>query len=364
MKKIILFIDNLGSGGAQRQVTNIALILKKANYDVSILVYYDIPFYKPILDEAKIPVVLLESKSNLSRILKVRKYINNTNADAVIAFMETPCFIACLSKIFSKGWKLITTERSAKRSTFVSRKNKFYNIFERFSNAKVANSLNAIEMWKKYYPAYSDKYSVIYNHVLIPDEYLNTKHKYLSNGKLKMTVAASYQELKNPLGLIEAVNLLTEKAKSKLEINWYGRIDVSNNNTDIYDKAVEMVKRYGLEEIIHLHDETTEIYRIMSESDVVGLFSRVEGLPNTICEAMAIGRPIIMSEVSDYNVLVSNNGFLCNPNSVESIKNALANIISLSSNELLKMGNASKDIADKLFSEEVVGSAWMELIER
>lgn len=102
----------------------------------------------------------------------------------------------------------------------------------------------------------------------------------------------------------------------------------------------------------------------MSESDVVGLFSRVEGLPNTICEAMAIGRPIIMSEVSDYNVLVSNNGFLCNPNSVESIKNALANIISLSSNELLKMGNASKDIADKLFSEEVVGSAWMELIER
>ena len=51
MKKIILFTDNLGSGGAQRQVANVAVLLKKARYDVSVLVYQDNPFYKHILDD-------------------------------------------------------------------------------------------------------------------------------------------------------------------------------------------------------------------------------------------------------------------------------------------------------------------------
>ena len=48
MKKVILFTDNLGSGGAQRQVANVAVLLKKAGYDVSVLVYQDVPFYKHI----------------------------------------------------------------------------------------------------------------------------------------------------------------------------------------------------------------------------------------------------------------------------------------------------------------------------
>lgn len=222
MKKIILFIDSLGSGGAQRQVVNVALLLKKAGYDVSVLVYYDMPFYKPMLDKNNIPVTLLETKSSISRMLGIRKYLNNSGADVVIAFLETPCFIAGFSKMGHKRWRLITTERSAKMSTFTSRKNKIFNLFERFSDAKVGNSHNAINMWKKYYPQYNDKYSVIYNHVLVPDEYVSYEHEYRACGKVHLAVAASYQGLKNPLAVIEAVNMLSDEQKEKLIINWYG----------------------------------------------------------------------------------------------------------------------------------------------
>ncbi|MBR2022006.1 MAG: glycosyltransferase family 1 protein, partial [Clostridia bacterium] len=78
MKKVILFTDNLGSGGAQRQVTNVAVLLKKAGYDVSVLVYQDIPFYKPLLDENDVPVVFVESKGTASRMLGIRKYLNKS----------------------------------------------------------------------------------------------------------------------------------------------------------------------------------------------------------------------------------------------------------------------------------------------
>lgn len=364
MKKIILFIDNLGSGGAQRQIVNLAVLLKKAGYDASVLVYQDFPFYKHILDENSIPVNLLVSKKYVSRMLNVRKYLNNSCADVVIAFLETPGFIACFSKIFGKKWKLITNELSAKESTFTSRKNKFFNVFERFSDAKICNSKNAMKMWEKYYPEYSDKYSVIYNPVMMPDSFVGSNRDYLSDSKIKLTVAASYQKLKNPLRVIEAANLLSDEQKSKLEINWYGKAEVTTGNTFVYDKAVRMIKEYGLEDCIHLNQETNEIYSIMQSSDAVGLFSTVEGLPNTICEAMTIGRPVVMSRVSDYDVLVTDNGYLCDPESVESIKDALVKLIETPKEELERMGNSSKEKAKELFSSEAIAKQWIQIIER
>lgn len=362
-RKIILFVDNLGSGGAQRQVVNIAILFKSSGYDVRVLVYQDIPFYKPLLEKEGIEVDCVQSDSNISRIVRVRHYLIKSGADAVIAFMETPCFIACLSKIGQKKWKLITTERSAKLSTFLSRRNRFFNIFERFSDAKVGNSENAMGMWRKYYPQYSNKYLVIYNKITIPAEYVDKHKVYLSSGKLQIIVAASYQELKNPIRVIEALKLLSKDNRGRLLINWYGRSEITFGNTEIYDKAKELIEKYNLTNCIRLHEETDEIYRLMSESDVVGLFSTVEGLPNTICEAMTIGRPIIMSRVSDYSILVSDNGVLCDPENVNSIKNALEQMLSFSADELKTMGKLSREHAKALFSEEEITKKWLDVIK-
>ena len=364
MKKVILFTDNLGSGGAQRQVANVAVLLKKAGYDVSVLVYQDIPFYKHVLDDNGVPLVLVELKGTVSRMLGIRKYLKKSGADVVIAFLAVPCFVACFSKIGHKKWKLITTERSAKITTFTARKFRFFNKFERFADAKVGNSWNAIKMWQKYYPQYNDKYSVIYNHIRVPDEFCNTEHEYLKDGKIKLTVAASFQTLKNPINVIKAFNLLPDEYKSKLEINWYGKQEVTKGNTEVYDNAKILIKKYRLEECVYLHDETNEIYRIMSESDAVGLFSTVEGLPNTICEAMTIGRPVVMSKVSDYDVLVTDNGYLCDPENVESIKESLEKLIETPKQELERMGNASKEKAKELFSGEAITKQWIEIVER
>lgn len=360
--KIVLFIDNLGSGGAQRQVVNVATLFKHSGYNVRVLVYQDIPFYKPMLEKEGINVDLVEARSKISRIIKARHYLIKSGANVVIAFMETPCFIACLSKIGHKKWKLITTERSAKLSTFLSRRNRFYNVFERFSDAKVGNSENAMNMWRKYYPQYSDKYSVIYNQVAVPAEFIDVHKEYLSSGKLQIIVAASYQEIKNPIRVIEAVNLLSKENKEKLYINWYGRKEVTLGNKEIYDKSKRLIDEYNISNCICLHDETDEIYSLMSQSDVVGLFSTVEGLPNTICEAMTIGRPIIMSRVSDFSTLVSGNGILCDPEDIKSIKGALEEMLSFSADELKIMGKRSRERSETLFAKEKIRKKWLDII--
>lgn len=361
MKKITLFIDNLGSGGAQRQIVNLAVLLKQKGYDVSLLVYADVPFYKPLLDQQEIPVNLRTSRSIIGRIYRIRKYLRSTKQDVVIAFLETPGFLACLSKIGGARWKLITSERSAKESTFTNRKNRIYNRFERFSDAKVCNSVNALNLWKKHYPQYSDRYCVIYNPVMIPERYLSAET--IQADKRSIVVAASYQELKNPLGVIEALRKLDVSDRERIEIDWYGQTEVTTGNSEIYQEACRRVKVYGLEQSIHLHPATDQIYQHMSESTAVGLFSKVEGLPNTICEAMMLGKPITMSKVSDYNTLVDGNGFLCDPNSYDSICNALRSFLHASDEELTEMGRRSRALAEGLFMPESVVQQWIRLIE-
>ena len=100
----------------------------------------------------------------------------------------------------------------------------------------------------------------------------------------------------------------------------------------------------------------------MHEADVVALFSELEGLPNAICEGMMLGKPIIMSRVSDYEKLVDDsNGFLCDWNNPKSIKGALMSAVKLSENELDKMGNSSRLKAHKYFSKETIINQWLEL---
>ena len=359
-KNVVLFIDSLGSGGAQRQLVNLAVSLKKKNYNVTVVVYLEKSFYKEILDKNEVPVVSCTG-NKFTRIFRVRRKINSLKPDVVIAFLEGACFMACISKI-GKKWKLITTERSAKESTFTSRRNKFFNKFEKYSDIKIANSYNAINMWKKYFPKYSDRYHVIYNGTTVPEELINSDYQYRKNGKLNLVVAASYQGLKNPIAVVEAVNLLTDEQKNQLCINWYGQPVVAGN-TEIFDTAKANAEKYGLTETIKFNNETNEIYKKMSESDAVGLFSTVEGLPNVICEGMMLGKPIVMSKVSDYDILVNGNGYLCDPNSIESIKDALVSIINTPVEDLTKMGNKSRAMAKELFCIDVVECRWLEYIE-
>lgn len=358
--KILLLIPNLCSGGAERQLVTLALLFKREGLDVEVITYHGDDFYKHILDDHLIKVNKLNPKNNLDRMLKVRKFIRTSHCDVVISFLETTNFLNCFAAIGGKNWKVITTELSSKESTFISRRGKIFGWFQRYSDAIVCNSYNAVAMWEAFYPSYAGKLSVIYNPVILPE--VTAEYIPKENGKLNIVVAASYQFLKNPIGLIKAIALMNSETKSKLQINWFGRFRLSHGDSKAYDESLALIKQHNLTAIIHLNGETTDIANKMHQADVIALFSELEGLPNAICEGMALGKPIIMTRVSDYNVLVDEkNGFLCDWDSPKSIKDALVDAINLSGGELFDLGKNSKTKADELFAPETVVEQWLNL---
>jgi glycosyltransferase involved in cell wall biosynthesis len=103
----------------------------------------------------------------------------------------------------------------------------------------------------------------------------------------------------------------------------------------------------------------------MLEADVVGLFSFFEGLPNTICEGMALGKPILASAVSDIPLFIEDeiNGKLFNPFDVNSIAESIRYFLSLRRDELEMMGVQNRQKAVELFDHKKNLRKYIELIK-
>lgn len=362
MSRILFLAADLCSGGAERQMVTVACLLKKEGYDVTIYCYDEADFYAPILQKAGIPIVWeLELNNYYKRMLNVRRFIRKGKYDAVISFLPTCNFLNDVAAIGGHSWKVITGERSSRESTFTTRRGKFFGWLQRYTDYIVCNSQNACNMWRKYHPDYSGKMKVIYNCVHLGD--IQSVYEPKNGDKLHVIVAATYQYLKNPLGLVESLTKMTEEEKSRLVIDWYGRKEIMRGDTKAYDDTAAAVSKNHLEDVLILHPDTNDIANKMNQADLVMLLSKFEGLPNVICEGMLIGKPIIMTRVSDYQTLVSEeNGCLCDADNPQTIKEALLKMCDKSCEQLIEMGGKSKEKAVELFSDDHITKQWESLL--
>lgn len=357
MKKIILFTDSLGAGGAQRQLVGLAKLLNREKYDITVLTYQKIEFYLPLLQEDNIKYILLNGLNNpIKRIYSIIKYIHKENPDVLIAYQETPSLIACLAKIFCPKIKLIVSERNT--TQIISRKDKTRFFLYRFADRIVPNSYSQDNFLKENYPIYSNKITTITNFVELE------KYKFAERKRKDIPVimvAASIFPPKNTLLFIEAVSIL-KNIGLRFFVKWYG---YSNKNKKYYDECISKIEKYGISEYIELLPKTLDIKSCYENADYFCLPSLYEGTPNVICEAIASGLPVSCSNVCDNPRYVSNgeNGYLFDPQSPKSIAEALRSILTLTDSEYKSYSQRSRQIAEDLLHESSFCKKYIELIE-
>ena len=367
MKKV-LFLGGLGCGGAENQMSVIASLLSHTNnvyfmyagteeYCASILKNSQVKRIKLVIPK----VFVLLKLSRIYILLKVLFFARKKTIDTIISFLGIWNFTACsVSAITCKRIKAIIGIRNARQEIYTSFNGRINNILNRYAHAVVSNSNNGIDTYKKYLQHSGINFVTIYN--IIKPMSVTSEYDIRHSGKLSICIPASYREVKNPYSLIETVHQLSVQEQSQLQISWYGRI--SSADLDVYNKMTEMLDTYNLHECFKVYDASERIADIMNSSDFVALFSTSEGLPNAICEAMSLGKPVIMSKVSDYNELVENNitGFICDPYDITDIANVLRKCISLDADKIISMGKAAKSKAAHLFSTSVVVEKWESLL--
>ena len=101
---------------------------------------------------------------------------------------------------------------------------------------------------------------------------------------------------------------------------------------------------------------TDDVASVIRSSDCVVLPSYREGTPKTLLEALAIGRPIITTDVAGCKETVINNenGYLCDVKSANDLAKKIDSMISLSDDERFKMSEKSRKLAESKFDEQLV----------
>lgn len=366
MSKFLFVIDDLYSGGAQRQMVQLATALKNDGHEVCVLTYFERDFYGDMLKKSGIETICLPVSNPLKRILAFRQFIRRGNYAFVISYLGIPNFLCEFASIPTKKWKLVVNERSANPAILKSFKSIFIRFFHLFADLVLANSYANKEIVQKANPVLRhNKVKVIYNMIDLNEWKPLSEFQFRKNEKITLLVAASHRYLKNFSGLLKAVNLLDEREREKICIKWYG----NNLTPPYYDESINDCRNYinenKLGNLIELYPATLDIKMAMQQADVVGLFSFFEGLPNAVCEGMALGKPIIASSISDIPKLVQDsvNGKLIDPHSPESIAEGLRFFIKAPETTLIEMGNQSRKRALQFFDQEMILLSYKEMLK-
>lgn len=335
MKKILLITESLGSGGAERQLTGLAVILKERGYEVKFITYVDKRFYLPYLQKHEVAhKLLLKARNKYTRVFYLFKELQQYKPDVVISYLTSTNVSMCLTKLLYKT-KLIVSERSHTMSFNFKTNLKFllYNVADYI----VANSFSEEENIKKHFPLLANKTLSI--------------HNFIDSGKFKPLCTKITNKLpviycvgrvtasKNVLNLLKAMRIAIDK-DFEFNVVWRG----SQYDTEYCNKVKCTLENLQLEKYFVLKDQSDNLLPEYQNADIFCLPSFYEGYPNVICEAMSCGLPVICSNVCENPRIVENkvNGFLFNPADPNDIAESIIQVLSIPYDVLVKMGEQNR----------------------
>lgn len=333
-KRVLLFTENLGSGGAERQLTELAVLLKEKGYIVKIATYYRNQFFEPFLNRNNIDYVFLDGAfDKKKRLFIINRLLKEYHPNTVVSYLPVPNMTMCLLQAVHK-FRLIVSERSHTTNWGIEALIRF-NLY-RFATYIVCNSFSENENILTHYPPLKNKLITIPNfidtHNFKPTKSsLSSSVKILSVGRITST--------KNVLRTLEAVIQLKGQGYSFV-LTWVGSLF----DKDYVAKVEEYITANCLTDYVHIIDQQNDLLPYYQDATFFFFPSYLEGYPNALCEAMSSGLPIVCSNVCEMPKIVieNENGFLFNPFDIDDMVRALERMLNLDKVIFAKMKETNR----------------------
>lgn len=355
--RILCLIESLGSGGAERQLTGLAVMLKQRGYQVEVCYYVKNDFYLPYLQDNKVENYCLSDALNpLKRFFRLQKHIKADKPDCIISFSAATSIISCLIKAMGGRFSLIVSERNTTQQLSFREKLRFF--FYRSADYVVPNSHSQGDFIIKHFPHLSKKMNVITNFV-DTDYFCMPISKKYNEDLTKIVCVGRLNPQKNVLLFIDAIAKLKEM-KNNFVVDWYGY----TNDDDYSRSCFAAIQEKELQDVFKIHPASNVIIEKYHEADVFCLPSLYEGYPNVLCEAMCCGLPVVCSRVCDNPIIVQEgeNGFMFNPLDKDDIALTIRKMIDTPSIGKKHFSDNSRKRAVGLFSVELFIKKYISII--
>jgi glycosyltransferase involved in cell wall biosynthesis len=366
--RLLLVIDNLGSGGAQRQMTNLALELSRRRHQVELFVYYPaVDHFAGRLHDAGIPIHSCPKRGrfSLAPLRGLRKLVKGHLYDAVLAFLPTPSFYAEMAHMRLRDVPLVVSERfmytreSLPPATWVLQQ------AHRLADHITVNSHHQRERMERLFPWMRGRLTTIYNGV----DLARFTARWDSNGyagPLRLLILSSVVPKKNAVGLVRALARYRELYGDTCTVRWAGIVTSDTVSRAEFAKADRLLSDLDLRDRWEWLGERKDIPELLGSCDALIHPSFYEGLPNAICEALACGRPVLASAVCDHPRLVQEGvtGFLFDPGNADDIAHAIHRCHLLSAPQRVQMGQEARQYAQRELSLDGCARRYEELLSR
>lgn len=290
----------------------------------------------------KNPIKLLSGFYFIPYLLKVKKILTEIDPDLIHANIPKSHILLLLLKNAGIKTKSIIHMREIFDNILIKKIYSF--LFTR--NCKVISISKAVE---KSLPSKLQNVSqVIYNGITIPNKI--PKHKEIQD-TINLSYLGRIVPWKGCHLLIDIFKSVVESdPKNKYKLNLFGDTLYWNPS---YRKDIESkIIKFGLEESCKLHNSTTDITKVFSETDIFLNASYNEPFGRVLAEASAHYLPVITFSTGGANeVIDSDTGILIDNQDLKIFSEAIIKLAN-DSNLRTQLGSAGRKKAENLFNKD------------
>lgn len=299
MAQIVLFLDSLATGGAERVMVTLANSFAKRGHTVSVVLIRPIADYASELDSA-VQLVHLNAKRMSLGGIRFTQYLRRCQPSAILSTITRVNGWAIIAHRLSRSHARVvvreTTTPSEKSRHLRTPKQRLEQLFYRYlypkADAVVVPSKGVYKDIIGKFPQLIYKVRVIYNPVIDENLYLQSQQP----------VSHPWFEQKADPVTLAVGRLIWDKGFDVLIRAFYQVRKVRNTRLVILGEGEQrgylesLVQEYGLHEFVWMPGFEPNPFKYMRRADVFVLSSRREGLPNALIQAMACGCPVVSTD--------------------------------------------------------------------
>ena len=331
-------------------------------------VYYpEYDHFRPLLEKHAVPLVELSKRSTWGMVRDLSQVIAREKSEWVISFLDGPCFYALLAKAWRRDFKLCVGERSASIDGKFTTRQRVVRELYRFADLVTTNSNFQTALLKQRFPSIASRIATIHNCVDdlyfdLPPTDLAVGHENWNFDSDWLAVVGRIDPWKNLHGLIDALVQVRDRLGRSPKVRWAGR--PSEAFTEYVEDQRRRIIANDLNENLELIGNVDDIPGFLGASQGLIHPSTLEGFPNVVCEALAVGIPALIGDIADAKLLINHHrGMLFDPFSTASMAAAITNFVEMPGSLRARMGIAAREWASRELRESTMVARYSALLE-
>jgi glycosyltransferase involved in cell wall biosynthesis len=315
--RVLFLIRSLGRGGAERQLVTLATGLRRAGWDVAVACFYAGGAFQRELERDEVPVIDLRKRGRwdiAGFLWRLWRALRQFEPDIVHGYLTVGNLLSLVTRIASPGSRVVWGVRSSfidrerydwmSRATFALSCRMARRADRIIFNSAAGSALHGAQG----YPA--DRLVVIANGIDTDrfrfDEASRRRKRRawdVADREVLVGLVGRLDPMKDHPTFLRAIARLTD------DVSWRF-VCVGGGDAEYAGTLKMQARELGLADRLEWVGPCEDMVAAYSAIDIVVSSSRGEGFSNVVAEAMACGRPCVVTDVGDSAHLVGNTGIV------------------------------------------------------